>query len=89
MMVAPPLALIGAPNVPLPPRVAPESTVTALLLSVPLFHSVPAITRVVPLWVLVPVKVHAPVPTLLMLLVPPPLTMLPAKVVLVFLAPML
>ena len=75
--------------VPPPASIAPLATVTGVLPRLPLTRRTPAFTAVAPVWLLVPVSVHTPVPTLMMLVVPAPFTMLPAKVVSVPSAPML
>ena len=58
----PPEATVTLPTVPLPPSVAPEATETSLLGWLPLTNTVPVLTVVVPVWVLLPLRVTVAVP---------------------------
>ena len=65
-----PLAIVSAPTVPAPASVPPLDTETAELPMEPLTSSVPALTVVPPLWVLVPDSVTVPVPCFVSVPVP-------------------
>jgi len=74
----PPLLIVSvfveevAKILPVPPKVAPEATVTPVVaFNAPVTDKMPAETVVVPLCVLVPDKVKVPVPLLVKLLAPP------------------
>ena len=59
-----PFLMIALPTVPVPPRVAPEKTVRSEGMFEPLSSSVPPMTALVPVIVLLPPSTWVPVPTL-------------------------